>query len=125
MPRVSVWPPSRCLFGPQSCGPAHSEARCPTTMRECPRLQNVRQSVSPSFRLQGRQHDEVSSLALSDSECSRKRGARRCIAYDGDLDGVNEASAERGPRKYSSTILLVATNIVSIVCLYWVLRDAE
>ena len=40
-------------------------------------------------------------------------------------NGASEESEESGKRKYSSTILLIATNIFSIGCLYWVLRDAE
>lgn len=57
-------------------------------------------------------------------ECIRNSRAG-CIAYDGDLDGSNDANRDCGKRKYSSTILLIATNIFSILCLYWVLRDAE
>lgn len=41
------------------------------------------------------------------------------------MDGVNEACEQRVKRKYSTTILLIATNIVSFACLYWVLRGAE
>jgi uncharacterized protein (TIRG00374 family) len=41
------------------------------------------------------------------------------------LDGVNEPCEERVKRKYASTIILVATNLISIACLYWVLRGAE
>ena len=66
----------------------------------------------------------MSSLVLSVSECTRKRRTG-CIAYHGELNGSNDASEYSGKRKYSSTILLIATNIVSIGCLYWVLRGAE
>ncbi len=66
----------------------------------------------------------MSSSVLSASECTRKSGAG-CIAYDGGLDGVNEACEQRVKRKYTTTILLIATNVVSIACLYWVLRGAE
>ncbi len=41
------------------------------------------------------------------------------------LDGSNEVSKESPKRKHSATILLIATNIFSIGCLYWVLRGAE
>jgi uncharacterized protein (TIRG00374 family) len=41
------------------------------------------------------------------------------------LDAVNEPCEERAKRKYASTIILIATNLISIACLYWVLRGAE
>jgi uncharacterized protein (TIRG00374 family) len=66
----------------------------------------------------------VFSLALSAWECTRNRLVSR-IAYHGVLEVVNEVSENGAKRKISSTIIVVAANVVSLACLYWVLRDAD